>query len=174
MCVCVCVGVYSSFSHEFGFCARSTFFSNSPAHMHNSAQIDTPHSSRAHAPWRSFCRFTDLRTASVPAFQPAETFMTCLTQSGPTHPACWDIQVPTYHFWGCVGGFYKIMPLCRPPTGSKFTIVRVLLTFLDVCKFTTFLWPLWLEAIVGQSDFLSWPTLQYFLPQMCQLYSGVK
>ena len=31
----------------------------------------------------SFCRFTDLRTASVPAFQPAQTFMTCLTQSGP-------------------------------------------------------------------------------------------
>ena len=28
------------------------------------------------------CRFTGLRTA-VPAFQPAETFMTCLTQSGP-------------------------------------------------------------------------------------------
>ena len=31
----------------------------------------------------SFCRFTDLRTASVPAFQPAQIFMTCLTQSGP-------------------------------------------------------------------------------------------
>ena len=31
----------------------------------------------------SFCRFTDLRTASVPAFQPPQTFMTCLTQSGP-------------------------------------------------------------------------------------------
>ena len=30
----------------------------------------------------SFCRFTDLRTASVPAFHPAQTFMTCLTQSG--------------------------------------------------------------------------------------------
>ena len=41
-------------------------------------------SSRARALWRSsFCRFTDLRTASVPAFQPAKTFMTCLTQSGP-------------------------------------------------------------------------------------------
>ena len=31
----------------------------------------------------TFCRFTDLRTTSVPAFQLAETFMTCLTQSGP-------------------------------------------------------------------------------------------
>ena len=31
----------------------------------------------------SFCRFTDLRTASVHAFHPAETFMTCLTQSRP-------------------------------------------------------------------------------------------
>ena len=31
-----------------------------------------------------FCRFTDLPTASVPAFQPAEIFMTsCPTQSGP-------------------------------------------------------------------------------------------
>ena len=31
----------------------------------------------------SSCRFTDLRKASVPAFHPADTFMTCLTQSRP-------------------------------------------------------------------------------------------
>ena len=35
-----------------------------------------------------------------------------------------------------MGGFYEIMPQCPPPTGSKSTIVRVLLTFLEVCKFT--------------------------------------
>ena len=46
-----------------------------------SAQINTPLSSRARWGDLSFCRFTDLRTASVPAFQPAKTFMTCLTQS---------------------------------------------------------------------------------------------
>ena len=43
------------------------------------------------------------------------------------------IQVLTDHFWGCVGGFYEIMPPFYLP---KFTIVRVLLTFLEVCKFT--------------------------------------
>ena len=88
----------------------------------------------------SFCRFTDLRTASVPAFQPAQTFMTCLTQSG---PCCFfyiiyfwkgrwkqhqsynrHIQAPTDHFWGCVGGFYEIMPPSLPLTGSEFTNVR--------------------------------------------------
>ena len=37
-----------------------------------------------------------------------------------------------------MGGFYEIMPPCRPLTGSKFTNVRVFLTFLEVCKFTTF------------------------------------
>ena len=107
----------------------------------------------------SFCRFTDLRTASVPAFQPAQTFMTCLTQSGPCCfffffffflSSYWKgrwkehqssnrhIQAPTDHFWGCVGVFYEIMPPCRPLTGSEFTNVRVFLTFLEVCKFTTF------------------------------------
>ena len=60
------------------FCARSA---NSPARMRYSAQIDTPLSSRARALWRSF--FLLFYTASVPAFHPAETFMTCLTLSGP-------------------------------------------------------------------------------------------
>ena len=45
------------------------------------------------------------------------------------------IQVPTDAFWGCVGGFNEIMLQCCPSTGSKFTILRVLLTFLEVCKF---------------------------------------
>ena len=45
------------------------------------------HPAHAHCGDLSSCHFTDLRTASVPAFQPAETFMTCpfmtcLTQSG--------------------------------------------------------------------------------------------
>ena len=30
-----------------------------------------------------------------------------------------------------------IMPPCHPPTRSKFTIVQVLLMFLEVCKFVT-------------------------------------
>ena len=37
------------------------------------------HPTHARCGGLSFCRFTDQRTASVP---PAETFMTCLTQSG--------------------------------------------------------------------------------------------
>ena len=41
------------FSHEFGFCARSSFSSNYPSRMRNSVQIDTPLSSRARALWRS-------------------------------------------------------------------------------------------------------------------------
>ena len=84
--------------------------------------------------------------------------MTCLTQSG---HCCFfwkgrwkehqssnryvHIQVPTDHFWGCVGEI--ISPPWRPLTdvpytateedlGSEFTNVRVL--FLEVCKFTTF------------------------------------
>ena len=44
----------NSFSHEFGFCARSAFSSNSPERMRHSAQIDTPLSSRACVLWRSF------------------------------------------------------------------------------------------------------------------------
>ena len=58
------------FCLEFGFCG---FSSNSPARMRHSVQIDTPLSSRARALWRSCC-FTDLRTASVPAFQPAQIY----------------------------------------------------------------------------------------------------
>ena len=46
------------------------------------------------------------------------------------------IQKPADHFWGYVDG---ILSQCSPPTRSKFTIVQVLLTFLGVCKFTTFL-----------------------------------
>ena len=38
--------------------------------------------------------------------------------------------MPTDHFRGCVGVFWEIMPPCRPPTGSKFRNVQVLLTFL--------------------------------------------
>ena len=30
------------------------------------------------------------------------------------------------------------MPQCHPPSGSKFTIMRVSLMFLEVCNFTTF------------------------------------
>ena len=41
------------------------------------------HPAHARCGHLSFCRFTDLHTASVPAFQPAQTVMTCLTQSGP-------------------------------------------------------------------------------------------
>ena len=85
-----------------------------------------------------FCRFTDLRTASVPAFQPAETFYDMSNSMRTLLLFLLYIQVPTDHFWGCMGGFYEIMPPCRPLTGSKFTIVRVCLTFLEVRKFTTF------------------------------------
>ena len=130
------------------------FFSNSPARMHNSAQIDTP-VHPAHA------RRGDLLSAvlqtyaqPVPAFQPNETFMTCLTQ-----PFCffrtfllyffeywkgrWNqhqrsdrhIQVPTDHFWGHIGGFYRTMPQCRRI--KVLNCVWVLLTFLEVCKLTT-------------------------------------
>ena len=44
------------------------------------------------------------------------------------------MHVPTDHFWGCVGGFeWGIVPhATRLATESKFTIVRVLLMFLDV------------------------------------------
>ena len=74
----VLVAYFNSFSHEFGFCARS---GNPPERMRNS---DTPHSSSARALWRSlFLLFYRQTHSSVPAFDPAETFMTCLTQSGP-------------------------------------------------------------------------------------------
>ena len=70
------------FSHEIGFCDRSA------ATLLQACVIlsKSTHPFRpAHARCGdiSFCRFTDLRTASVPAFQPAQTFRTCLTQSGP-------------------------------------------------------------------------------------------
>ena len=48
------------------------------------------------------------------------------------------IQVPTDRFWGCVNGFYEIMPPYCLPTGSKFKLCEFLLTFLEVYKFTTF------------------------------------
>ena len=117
--------MYNSFSHKFGFCARSAFSSNSPARMRHSVRINTPLSSRARALWRSFF---------LPFYRPTHSLCACLS-------ACWDIydmshsirtfllfleywkgrwkqhqssdchiQVLTDHFWGCVGGFYEIMP----------------------------------------------------------------
>ena len=50
----------------------------------------------------------------------------------PPHPSA---DWPLLRMRGC---FSEVMPQCSPPTWSKFTIVRVLLTFLEVCKFTTF------------------------------------
>ena len=85
--------------------------------------------------------FAVLQTYAQPLCLPFNLlrhFMTCLTQCGHCCFFLLYIQVPTDHFWGCMGGFYEIMPPCRPLTGSKFTIVRVCLTFLEVRKFTTF------------------------------------
>ena len=127
----------NSFSHEFGFCARSA------ATLPNACKIlpkstHAFHSAHTRCGGLSFCCFTDQRTASLPAFHPAETFMTCLTQSGPCSfffkywKGRWKehqhMQVQTDHLWGCVGGFYEIMPPCRLLTGSEFTNVQVFLT----------------------------------------------
>ena len=71
------VMTFISFSHAFGFCARRTHWcvilpkSTYPFHP-----------AHARCGGLSFRRFTDLRTASVPDFHPAETIMTYLTQSG--------------------------------------------------------------------------------------------
>ena len=100
----------------------------------------------------SFCRFTDLRTASVPAFQPAQTFMTCLTQTG---PCCFFIffeywkgrwkqhQSSNRHiqarFWGCVGSF-SVMPPAYRVRVHKCT------SFLDVSGSVYIFWPKGLKA----------------------------
>ena len=46
-------------------------------------------------------RFTELRTASVTAYQPAETLMTCLTQSSPFHLSCGatELVLPFWYGW---------------------------------------------------------------------------
>ena len=69
------VGPFNPFSHEFGFCTRSAFSSNSPARMRHSVQIDKPLSSRARALWRSFF---------LPFYRPTHSLCACLS-------ACSDI-----------------------------------------------------------------------------------
>ena len=108
------------------------FFSNSPARMHNSAQIDTPLSSRARMLWQSFfLRLIYAQPLCLPFSLLRHLWHVSLNpdlfaffkywkggwkehQSSDRH-----IQVPTHHFWGCVGVFYEIMPQFHPPTGSK-------------------------------------------------------
>ena len=72
------------------------------------------HPAHARCGGLSFCRFTDQRTASLPAFHPAETFMTCLTQSGPFNTERVDernIKAPTD------------TSKCRPTTSEDALVV---------------------------------------------------
>ena len=59
----------------------------------------------------------------------------------------------------CVGVFWEIMPPCRPPTGSKFRNVQVLLTFLMCVNLQHFVterdiqWNPSIAATVGEWHF---------------------
>ena len=133
---------------NFRFTRKSPYPFNSVAALLNACVILSKsthpfHPAHARCGDLSFCRFTDLRTASVPAFQPAQTFMTCLTQSGPCFffififtervdesnikaPTATSKRRPTTSEDAWVV-FNEIMP---PLTGSEFTNVH--LTFLEV------------------------------------------
>ena len=51
------------------------------------------------------------------------------------------IQLPTNHFWGCVGVILEIKPTCRPPIGSKCRNFPVLHIVFWKCVILQLFWP---------------------------------